>query len=422
MLLLIGLLPSLWPAGLYLLASAPVFLLLAIGKLSADIVGWENSNYIRRVFAFTTLKGLRDTSASVIAGLLIICSVQLLLKTILWLINEESVKSVELLVIRQQKFLNDHMKLTWSIIAIIVLLLLQAIFPYIKAAYFKKVRTWASRVLTVLTVIASFSFFTQQTAASLERDWIAQRRPELNESLGRVKRARQALVINAYLQAQVEAIPAEKKQPLRSYFFDAANNTNREQSIHWLIEQLNNRPPDFSNATHDNPDFPSEGGGTSKPPGNGGPAETLDGGTLVENAINRVDKWVNAVESERVAPPSIEDAQILEAEANTMESFSYASTTIVEQTVKNVIDAHIPTSLDPLVKLFVKTLQDAFIKSMLKVLPARLRSFQEAQSWVQKNVFAPNFQTNWNWSVPTYARYQKATEPPEVYIFDIRNC
>jgi hypothetical protein len=138
----------------------------------------------------------------------------------------------------------------------------------------------------------------------------------------------------------------------------------------------------------------------------------LDGDAAVEDAINRTDKWINSPESEKVAPPSLEGAQILEAEANRIESLSYASTTFVEQALKNAIDAQIPASLDPLVKLFVKSLQDSSIKSTLKVLPARVRSFQKAKSWVQKNIFAHKFETNWNWTAPTYANYQKATEPP----------
>lgn len=410
----VGLLPVLWPAGLYLLAAAPLFLLFAIGKLSTDILAWENSNYFRRLYAFTSLKTLRDTTISVIAGLLIICSAQLLLKTFLYLTDEESVKSVELSVIRQQKFLSAHTKLNWLIISIILLLLLQTIFPYIKVAHFKRVRLWTSRVLIVLTVITSFSFFTQQNTASLERDWIAERRVELGELLGRVKKARQGLVTNAYLESQVKAIPPENKDQLRSYFVAAADNNNDAESIDWLILKLNKPRANFTNAPNDYPDFPVAGGGTSKPPPEkGGPAGAADGDTVVEDAIDRVNKWVNAGETERVAPPSLEDARILETEAKQVETLSYASTAIVEQALKEAIGQQI-TGLDPLIKLFVKTLQNAGVKSALNVLPARVRTFQKAKAWVQKNIFAHNLQTNWDWTAASYAKYQKAMEPPPV--------
>jgi hypothetical protein len=406
----VGLLPIMWPAGLYLLAAAPIFFLLAVSKFSTDILGWESSNRIPRTFAFTSVKGLRDTTACVIAGLLIICAAQVLLKTVLWLSDEQSVRSLELFVVRQQKFLADHMKFAWLIISIIVLLLLQAIFPYIKIAHFKKVRTWASRLLIVLTIVTSFSFFTQPTTASLEQDWVAQRKSELSESLRRVRKARQALVTNAYLEAQVEAIPSEQRPQLHAYFVAAANNGYDEKSIPWLIERVNKYPPDFNNATNYDPDLPSDGGGGGAP--DGGTNQTPDDDAVVEDAINRVDKWVSAPESAPVSTPSIEDAEIVEAEANRVESLSYLSTTFVEQAVKNVIDAHLPANLDPFVKSVVKTLQDAAVKSVLKAIPARVRSVQKAQAWVKKNLFAHNFQADWNWPAPTYDTYQKETASP----------
>jgi len=413
-LFLVGLLPVLWPAGLYLILAALIFFVLAISKFAASLVGWEQSSHIRRFLAFTSLKSLRDTSACVIAGLLIICAAQLLLKTVLSMSDEQSVKAVELLVIRQQDFLREHLKLAWTIIAFVVLLLFQAILPTVRVTHFKTVLTWASRVLTILTVIAAFSFFTEPTTAALERDWIAQRKPELNKSLGRVKKARQTLVTNAYLQAQIEAIPPEKKQQLHAYFVDAAKYAGHDESIQWLTDQLKNRPVDFSNATNEEPDFSADVDGSSNPAANDKPAELVDSDAAVEGAINRTEKWVSAAGTERVAPPSIEDARILEAEANRVETLSYASNTLVEQALKNAIDAHLSADLEPFIKLFVKQLEDSAVKSTVKFIPARIRSFQRAKSWVQRNVFAHNFQADWNWQVPSYAQYQKAIEPPPV--------
>ena len=151
--ILMGALPFLWPAGRYLSVAGAIFFLVSVGKLATDIAGWERSNRISRVFASTVFKGLRDTSACVAVGLLVICFAQVFLKIIPTMIDEPAMRSLELSVVRQQKFLSDHLKLNWLLVSLAVFLIIQTIWSGLGVSHFKAIRKWAGRTLAVLTVI-----------------------------------------------------------------------------------------------------------------------------------------------------------------------------------------------------------------------------------------------------------------------------
>jgi hypothetical protein len=413
--LVLSLIPLGWPAGFYLLASTVFLYLLTAVKLTIEMVGWEDSKRVLRLAAFNVTKGLRDTVACITAGVLIVYTAQILLRGVFVVVSEDTVRALELNLVQANVFLSNHLKLNWIIGALLTFLLLQTIWPNrLSVAHFKRVRIWAGRVLVILTVVCSFSFLAEKTIPALEKDWVAQRKDEFGKYVGKLKQARIELVTDAYWLEQLNKLPPQSKVQLRIYFTAAADDSLNDKAIAWLAEQIRNKSPVLDDIKNVDPDPPSQGpsGPTkpSDPTGNGGPGRVVHEDDASELAVDRVAEWIDAPETKRVDPPSLDDGGLVKLEAQRIETLTYLSRTMLENAVKSIIGEAIPGNLNPLVSSFVKSLESSVVSTSFKVLPRKVNSIERAANWVKRNVFEQHMATDWIWSVPAYSAYTRTLE------------
>ena len=330
--LIVGIIPIVWPAGLYLIAAIALLYALTWLKLGTEIRGWAGSKRFFKLLGFNSVKGIQELALWVSIGILIVCVAQVVLRAFFVVASEARVLSIESRLVAAQSFLSHRLTLKWVIGGLAFWLLIAMIWPTtIRMSQFQAGRKWIGRTVTVLVVITSFSFFSGRSVASLEQTWVAGRRQELAESSKRIRNARQQLVTDAYLQEQIKRLSDESKNNLAVYFENARGN---EKPLRDLGAEILKSEPPFDNSSNDypEPEPPPNNGPTKpgEPPPATGPGE---GGSAVatEESISRVDEWVNDRTS---ITPTLADGERVTTEAARSETLLEASKAALEESLK----------------------------------------------------------------------------------------
>jgi len=420
---ILGLPPPAWPVGLYLIAfPLPIFGLELI-KLKYEERGWDKSKNLPKSILFNIIKGLRDTASSVAVGLGIVCLAQLLLRICFSLVSENTVRNWEIWVVSLQGTLKSVMQLRWLLIALFVLFVVSLILPTQKpVSRYKDWRMWASRVLTALTAISSFTFFTSQAITNHEIEWVAKRRGEFKEAASRAKQARQNLVKYAYVKNQIENLPPEIKDELRQFFRAAAEASDGDRIIKQLGEDIGKGRPSFDDSdglADGKPMPPPEGGasgsnGEPKNPGGDPPTQENIEAATTDETIERIEKWGEATDesTRKTQSPTLEDGRRVVKEAERIEAVLGEAEVAVGEALKTLLGDQLPSTIDSLVKPFVKSLLSSSVKPFLsKVFPRKVSKFREAVLWAQLNLNANMAGQSWKWDVGSVSHYQRDSEP-----------
>lgn len=424
--LVIGLIPIVWPAGWYLIAAIALLYALTWLKLGTEIRGWAGSKRFLKLLCFNSVKGVQELSLWVSIGILIVCAAQFVLRVFFAVASDVRVYSIEVGLVAAQTYLSHHLTLKWVLGGLVCWFLIATIWPRtVKMSQFQGGRKWLGRTATVLTIITSFSFFSANSVASMNQDWIAGRRLELAQSVKRIRNARRQLVTDAYLQQQIKHLSEQAKVNLATYFSSCNGN---EQPVRALADEiLKTEPPlNYSGNESPDPEPPPPNKGPVKPDGPPPAAGPHEGASdhedasdiATEESIERTDDWVSDRTS---AMPTLADTQRVTNEAARSESLLETSTSAVEESLKAAIGTHWKPAFDSLVKPFVSSLQSSVIKtSVSKVIPRGVTSVKAALGWVAKNVpysraeWAPSIGTvedYWRRQTPVVAETRKPTVP-----------
>lgn len=407
--LIVGIIPIVWPPGLYLIAAIALLYVLTRLKLGQEVRGWAGSKRFFKLLCFNSVKGIQELALWVSVGILIVCVVQFVLRAFFVVASDARVLSIESKLVASQSFLSHRLTLKWVVCGLAFWLLIAIIWPTsIRMSQFQTGRKWIGHTVTLLTVITSFSFFSARSVASLEPSWVAGRRQELAESVKRIRNARQQLVTDAYLQRQIKRLSDESKKNLVIYF---ENSRGNEKPVSDLGAEILKSEPPFDNSGNDYPDAEPPSNGGPKQPGGPPPAtEPGEGGSANarEQSISRTDDWVN---DRTPVAPALADGERVIAEAARTETLLEASKSALTESLKTAIGTHWIPAFDPLAKSFISSLQSSVIKtSVSKLMPRGVTSVKAALGWVAKNVPGTG-QAQWNPPIGTVEDYWKRQTP-----------
>jgi hypothetical protein len=243
----------------------------------------------------------------------------------------------------------------------------------------------------------------------LEREWIAGRKTQLQRDAGRIKVARGELLIRAYTKTEIDRLPASTKAQIREVFRATAKPADDSTTI---VSDLagrfgkdmpppaeagrtpsgSDRPSSADTATHTRPEHVEE-----RPP-----VRTTD------EAIDRIEKWDNldGGGGESLSR-TFRTLDGIAAYADRLEGTLAAARLLVEEAVKNVLGAQFSPAMDPLVKVFAKSLLSSGVKTVLSTtFPQGIDDVSDAIRWLKANLGAGQARPDWTWQVGTVAEYR----------------
>jgi hypothetical protein len=417
----LGLLPIAWPTGLYLIVTSASLLGLEVLKLRWEEQGWADSESVSTTLAFNGLKGLRDTATGVAVGIGIVCGAQSLLQAFFAMATPATVRNWESWIVGGRAALGLPVKFRWLPATAFVLLVVSLIWPKQKAVKrYKYWRGWASRALVTLTTISAFTVLTSTTIDALEREWVAERKTEVQRDAGRIKAGRRELLKHAYTKEEIARLPDGTQKQIREFFQTAAKRPDGADLVRELAERIGKRMPGLvygparPNPASANRSVPHREPGVEANRNNG--AEARGTVNATDAAIERTDQWSEAGVSRGKSPgPSFKDADRLAAEAGRVEGALGAAQLAVEEAIKTVLGDQLSPAMDPLVKLFVKSLMGSSVKTFLSgVFPQGIDDFADAVRWVSVNLKPDDLRQNWIWPVGTVAEYRPPKAPETV--------
>lgn len=404
----LGLIPLTWPAGLYLVAVSVLVFVFQYLKYRGEESGADKSTKKLRVLNFNIFKTLRDTASSVGAGMAVVCVLQLLLRTSFFFVDPLTVRALEDWIVSKRAALAGLLQFKWLLLTLTIMVVVSFIWPSTKpVSRYLHVRSWVSRLLIVLSVISSFTFFTSNAIAASERKWIAERKDEYKQSAATVRSARERLAKAAYIQKRLETLPAKSRRDLRTFFKGVYQSPERERIIRDLAGDIARKMPPDKGPIEDT----SRHGNSSRGVGRDD--------SLIEISLEKIEGWGgNDLTSGWSSTPTFEDGWRVTKEARRYDKADEEAEAAVEAVVKTIIGDQLASivDLDALVKPFAKALIGGIVKtSFPKGILSRIHSFKDADNIIPLNLTPEERGGVWDLDVGKVAEYESPpsrTAPP----------
>jgi hypothetical protein len=402
---ILGLIPLTWPVGLYLVAVSVIAFVFQCLKYVGEESGADKSTNKMRVLKFNIFKALRDAASSVGVGMAIVCVAQLLLQTIFFFVEPEAIRTVEEWIVSKRAGLAGLLQFKWLLLTLAIVVFAALIWPSTKpVSRYLYVRNWALRLLIVLSVVSSFTFFTSDAIAAGERRWVAERKDEYEKAAANVRSARVTLAKAAYVQKRLETLPKKSRSDLRTFFEGASRSPIGREIIQKLATNIAEKVPPGKGPSEDT--FRS---GNS--PQNAGSADSP-----IEISLERIERWdANDHGSTRSSTPTFEDGARVTEEAKKCNKAVEEAMAAVEEVVKAIVGDHLAPIVE-LIKPFAEALIGGTVETFLpKEILSGIHSFKDATNIISLNLTPQERSSAWDLDVGTVAQYEKpspGTVPP----------
>lgn len=246
--------------------------------------------------------------------------------------------------------------------------LISLVWPHLRAvsrlSYAKK---WGSRISTVLTTIAAFTFFASIVVVRSEVRWVAAREPQARSAMKSIEEDRRQLLALCWVEQKFKIIRGPLRQELINFFATLPKiddpNEAEQRAADWFASQA--PPTKETNAV--------------------GPPEVSD----------RVANWLNG----KGASPPLEDVERVINEAQKLEQILPEAQKAAEEALKMTLA---PQSADPFVKAFVSALTGSLVKTVLAYYPVHgISDYTAATEAVRKKSDnGRSMLQMWRWSFP----------------------
>jgi len=179
----------------------------------------------------------------------------------------------------------------------------------------------------------------------------------LREDAERIRAGRQTLIKSAYVKHVLDQQSDSTKKEIRE-LFSAASKAPDGSSIIRDRRQPSRRP-DAVVETESTP-----GPATAESPRPTSAAQA-DARRPTNDAVDKVERWTAV---------TFEDTQRVVAEASRVDAAVESAQMTLEDAIRTIIRAQLPTAMDPLVSLFVQSLLGSGVKTFAGRLRWRTRS------------------------------------------------
>ncbi len=259
--------------------------------------------------------------------------------------------------------------------------LISLVWPHFRAVNrFSSAKKWGSRISTVLTTIAAFTFFTSIAVLRSEVRWVAARQPQARSAMKSIEEDRRQLLALCWVEQKFKIIGGPLRNELINFFATLPKtddpNGAEQRAADWFASQA----PSVKD-TH----------AVAQP-----------------EMYDRIGKWLDG----KGGPPSLEDVENVSNEARKVKEALPEAQRSAEEALKMAVGTYLPQSANPFVKEFVKSLAGALVKTVLADFPVYGISDHNAGTKAvrKKGSNGRSMLRMWRWSFP--AKPSEAVSDP----------
>ena len=381
---------------------------------------WSDRKSLATTLAFNLVKGIRDVAAGIAVGLTLVCVGQVLLQTLFAMTSDDTVFRLEDGIVTARFGLGWVLNFYHLLTVALVFLLASILWPMAETlAQYKSWRTWTSRGLIVLTTLSAFTFFTSTAIAAVERTWVAGRRAVLQEDAERIRQGRQALIKSAYVKRVLDLLSDTTKSEIREFFSAASKASDGSSIVHELANRLGRRMPSFASESTPGPARAESSRQPTKTQTDGNEGKVPTGTTVdrstesiearraTNDAVENVETWTKKESRQQTDAVSFEDAHRVVAEASRVDASVQTAQMVLEDAVRTIISSQLPTTMDPLVSQFVRSLLNSSVQTFAEgTVASAVSTYADAMTWVSTHLESPAAIERWSWYVGTIDDYR----------------
>lgn len=228
-----------WPIIVWLICASVLLLVL---HNHINITPDKNPSIIN-----STLIGLYGTGIYLTIGLAIATASQVILSITLELINEDTIRSVELTLSRCRRLIDEILGLKFLAISLVSIFFVSVIINSTSALNrYLIARNYITKTLAVLVGMTSFSYFAYESMSNTEKKWILELSNEVDVANMALTQAQAELVATTLVSDSYININQFTKRTIKAASKRIALSEHREEVLDHFTKRINKPISDLS--------------------------------------------------------------------------------------------------------------------------------------------------------------------------------